>query len=151
MVKVEIVGKRDVFVQLKASELSIKKLFKDLLTDLKGFKYQITLAVLLCKIKNNGEIEHSPVYFNSLSKTVINSNKFGLNQEFQEIVYRLDNWITNGSGWIVEEISSQYLNVSSYLPLSGSNFIKLPAKLQHPMKILTNIKNSDNKCFMWFM
>ena len=129
MVKVEIVGKRDVFVQLKASELSIKKLFKDLLTELKGFKYQITLAVLLCKIKTNGEIEHSPVYFNSLSKTVINSNKFGLNQEFQEIVYRLDNWITNESGWIVEEISSQYLNVSSYLPLSGSYFIKLPAEL----------------------
>ena len=42
-------------VQLKASEISIKELFKDLLIELKGFKYQITLAVLLSKMKNSGE------------------------------------------------------------------------------------------------
>ena len=45
--KIEIVNKRDIVLQLKASKISIKKLFKDLLIDLKGFKYQITLAVLL--------------------------------------------------------------------------------------------------------
>ena len=115
--KIEIVGKRDVIVQLKASEIVIKELFKDLLIELKRFKYQITLAVLLIKVKKSGEIEYSPVYFNSLTKTVLN-NKFKLNQSFQEIIYRLDNWTNNGSGWIVEEIYSQYLNISSYLPLS---------------------------------
>ena len=52
--KIEIVDKRDVIVQLKASEISIKKLFKDLLIELKGFKYQITLHVLLSKVKNGG-------------------------------------------------------------------------------------------------
>ena len=77
------------------------------------------------------------------------SNKIGLNQSFQEIIYRLDNWISHGSGWIVEEIYSQYLNVSSYLPLSGSIYIKLPDELNHPMKGLINIKNNDNKCFLW--
>ena len=99
--KVEIVDKRDAVVQLKASEIVIKELFKDLLIELKGFKYQITLAVLLSKVKNSGEIEYSPVYFNSLRKTVI-SNKFKLDQSFQEIIYRLDNWISNGSRWIVK-------------------------------------------------
>ena len=82
-------------------------MFKDLLIELKGFKYQVTLAVLLGKVKNSVEIEYSPVYFNYLPKTVIN-NKFKLNQSFQEIIYRLDNWISNGSGWIVEEIVNQY-------------------------------------------
>ena len=48
--KIEIVDKGDVVVQLKASEISIKKLFKDFLIELKGLKYQITLAVLLNKI-----------------------------------------------------------------------------------------------------
>ena len=80
---------RDVVVQLKASEFVIKELFKDLLIELKGFKYQIILLVLLSKVKNFGEIEYSPVYFNSLTKTVI-SNKSGLNQSFQEIIFRLD-------------------------------------------------------------
>ena len=121
--KIEIVDKRDVAVQLKASKTSIVELLKDLLIALKGFKYQITLAVLLSKVKNSGEVEYSPVYFNSLTKTVIN-NKFKLDQSFQEIIYRLENWISHGSGWIVEEIISQYLNLSSYLPLSGSIYIK---------------------------
>ena len=64
-------------VQLKASIISIVELFKDLLIKLKGFKYQITLAVSLSKVKNSDQIEYSPVYFNSLTKTVIN-NKFKL-------------------------------------------------------------------------
>ena len=81
--KIEIVDKRDVVFQLKASEISIVELLKDLLIELKGFKYQITLAVLVSKVKNSGSIEYSPVYFNSLTKTVIN-NKFWLDQYFKK-------------------------------------------------------------------
>ena len=146
VIKVKLLTKKDVVVQLKASEISIVEFCKDLLIDLKGFKYQITLAVFLSKVKNSGEIEYSPVYFNSLTKTVIN-NKFKLNQSFPETIHRLENWISHGSGWIVEEIISQYLNLSSYLPLSGSIYIKLPAELNHPMKRLINIKNYDKKFF----
>ena len=47
------------------------------------------------------------------------------------------------------EVYNQYLNVSSYLPLSGSTSIKLPVELQHPMKGLINIQNTDNRCFLW--
>ena len=133
-------------VQLKSIGISIKELFKDLLIELKGFKYQITLAVLLSKMKNSGEVEYSPVYFNPLTKAAINK-KFKTSQSFQEIIHRLENWISHGSGWIVEEIISQFLNVSSYLPLSGSTYIKLPKELDHPMKGLINIKNNGNKCF----
>ena len=136
--KIEIIDKRDVVVQLKASENSIVELFKDLLIELKGFKYQITLAVLLSIVKNSGSIEYSPVYFNALTKTVIN-NKFKLDQSFPEIIYKLENWISHGSGWIVEEAISQYLNLGSYLPLSGSAYTILPAELNHPMKGLINI------------
>ena len=45
--KVEIIEKKDPIVQLEASKLSIKNLFNDLLNELKGFKYQITVKVLL--------------------------------------------------------------------------------------------------------
>ena len=148
---IEIVDKRDVNVQLKSSEISIVELLKDLLIELKGFKYQITLAILLSKMKNNGEIEYSPVYFNSLTKRVIDSGKLKLDQAFQEIIHKLEVWISHGSGWIVEEIISQYLNLSSYLPLSGSTYIELPAELKHPMKGLINIKDNDNKCFFGVM
>ena len=35
---------------------------------MKGFKYQITVTVLLIKHKINGGIEYAPVYFNSATK-----------------------------------------------------------------------------------
>ena len=52
--KVEIVEKKDPIVQLEASKLSIKNLFSDLLNETKGFKYQITVKVLL---KNTSSME----------------------------------------------------------------------------------------------
>ena len=66
--KVEIVETKDPIVQLEASRLSIKDLFSDLLNETKGFKYQITVKVLLKNYKLNGEIETAPVYFNSVTK-----------------------------------------------------------------------------------
>ena len=33
--------------------------------------------------------------------------------------------------------------------MTGSTYIKLPNELKHPMKGLINIKNDDNKCFLW--
>ena len=66
--KVEIVERKDPIVQLEASELSTKDLFSDLVNEIKGFKYQITVKVLLKKYKPNREIEFAPVYFNSVNK-----------------------------------------------------------------------------------
>ena len=80
---------------------------------------------------------------------MINSDKFGLNQSFEEILYRIDNWINEGLGWIIEEIDNQYLNVSTYSTLIGSTYIELPKELKHPIKGLMNIQNDDNKCFLW--
>ena len=71
--KVEIVEKKDLIVQLEASKSSIKDLLNDLLNETKGFKYQITVKVLLIKYKPNEQIEFTPVYFNSSTKTIIKS------------------------------------------------------------------------------
>ena len=95
--KVETVKRKDPIVRSEASKLSIKNLFSDLLNETKGFKYQITVKVLLKKYKLNGEIEFAPVYFNSVTKTVIN-HRFRLESSFQEILYMIDVWINKGSG-----------------------------------------------------
>ena len=84
--KVELNEKKDPIVQLEASQLSIKDLFSDLLNETKGFKYQNTVQVLIKKCKPNGEIEFAPVYFNSLTKLVIN-HIFKLEKYFKEILY----------------------------------------------------------------
>ena len=79
--KVEIVERKDLIAQLKASKSSIKDLFSDLLIETRDFKYQITVKVLLKKYKTYEEIEFTPVYFNSLTKTIIN-NRFRLENYF---------------------------------------------------------------------
>ena len=105
---------------------------------------------MLSKIKTDGSIEYSPVCFNSTTKTVINSDELGLDRSFQEILYIIDYWINQGSGWILESLEGFYLNVSSYSPLIGSTYIELPDELKkNSRKGLINIQNDDNKCFLW--
>ena len=142
--KVEIIEKKDPIVQLKASKLSIKNVFSNLLNEIKGFKYQFTVKLLLKQYKLNGEIEFRLVYFNSVTRTVTN-HRFQLENSFQKILYMIDNWINEGFGWIIEFIESQYINISTYRPLSGSSYIDLPVKLRSSRKGLINIKNKDKK------
>ena len=107
--KVEIVDSEDLLAQLEVSKSSIKDLSNDLLNEMKGFKYEITVKLLLCKYRINGDIEYVPVYFNSATKKIINSDKYDLDKSFQEILdCRIDYWINEGSGWIIQSIEHMY-------------------------------------------
>ena len=68
------------------------------------------MKVFLCKYRENESNEFTPVYFNSATKTVINSDKYDLYKSFQEMLHRIDNWINEGYGWIIESIEGQYVN-----------------------------------------
>ena len=65
------------------------------------------------------------------------------------MLYLIDNWINEWSGWIIESIESQYISISTYRPFSGNSYVKLPVELRIPRKGLINIKNNDQKCFFW--
>ena len=103
---------------------------------------------MLKKYKLNKEIEFALVYFNSELKTVIN-HRFRLENFVQDILYMTDVWINNGSGWNVESIESQNINISTYRPLSGSSYNDLLVELKSTRTGLINIKNKDQKCFLW--
>ena len=136
------IEKKDPFKQLETSKSSIKDLLKTC------FRYQITLKIMLKKYKPNGEIEFRPVCFNLTTKTVIN-HRFTHKNVFQEILYRVDNCINEGCGWIVELMEPQYINIWTYRPLPGGSYVKLPFEFKSPEKVLTKIKNNDQKCFLW--
>ena len=121
-------------------------MLNDLLDKTKGFKYQITVK-LLSKKDRGTEIEFSPVFFNSTTNTVIN-HKFDLDKSFQEILCRIDNRINESSGWIVESVMSQNMNISTYRPLIVMCCITLPLELSAE-KGLINFKNNDQKWFFW--
>ena len=97
--KIELIEKKYPSIrQLEASKSSIKDLFSDFLDETNGFKYQITLKVTL---ENTSQMEELNFDQFIVIKTVVN-HKFTLVKSFQEVLYRIDNWINEGSGLIVE-------------------------------------------------
>ena len=70
-------------------------------------------------------------------------------KSLQEIIYRVDNWINEGSGWVIKSVNAEYVNISIFSQLSGRSYIKLPNKQKKSMKAFINIKNNANKCFLW--
>ena len=104
------------------------------------------MKVLLRKHKENEDIKFTPVYFNSTTKTIINS-KYMFDKPFQEILYRIDHWINEGSGWAIESIDADYVNISIYNPLSPNSYIEFPNKLKNLIKALINIKTMTINVF----
>ena len=68
-----------------------------------------------------------------MTKTVRNYG-FRSENSFQEILCMIDVWINNGYGGIFELIKSQYINISTYKPLSGSSYMGSPIELRSPRK-----------------
>ena len=68
------------------------------------------------------------------------------------ILERIANLINGSSGggsdWIFYKIIKLELHTASYRPLRGSTWIPLPKELADK-KAIINMKNKDNKCFMW--
>ena len=66
-----------------------------------------------------------------------------------EILYTIDIWVLEGSGWTTDRVESNYINVTTYRCLQGSSYIELPTELKNPGKGLINMKNEDDECFRW--
>ena len=64
-------------------------------------------------------MECPPVYVNSAIKTVINY-EYDCDKSFQEIMCRIDNWINEGSVWVIESAGKESIII--FRPLSGSTY-----------------------------
>ena len=129
---------------------------KDLLKNMKGFKFIITLEVNFEKNtfdSKTGKREtiHKTAYFNSNAKTFTNANKIEseLYALQQEILGIIEVWISEGSGWTIDRVDNNYINFVNYKPLNGSSYIELPTELRNSGKGLVNMKNKDDECFRW--
>ena len=129
---------------------------EDLLKTMKGFKFIETLEVTFEKdtidSKTGKRVSiYKTACFSGKAKTItkVDDIEPELNMSRQEILNVIDKWVSEGSGWVIDQMDSHYLNVTLYKPLNGSSYIKLPAKLGNSRKGLINIKNEDNECFRW--
>ena len=146
--EVELRNKKDPLVQLQKSRRAIEYLFKNLLIQIKGFKFVETLQVKFIKYSNDKKILKN-VFFNSSTDLIINETdiKLSLQASQQQILNKIAQWISEGSGWTIQSIENHYINIVNYNPLKGSSYIKLPQELKN--RSLINLQNKDNECFRW--
>ncbi|CAB4015283.1 Gastrula zinc finger [Paramuricea clavata] len=116
----------------------------------KGLKWFISVKARFVKPKVGGEDLYSEPHFRSLCTTTVNVHDMEkqLHEACSKILDSLAIYQKEGSGWILDEILHLDLNMAKYTPLKGSSYIPLPRKLK-TKKAIINVKNTDNKCFMW--
>ena len=128
---------------------SSNNLFKNLLTEKRGFKYNLGTVATLKRWNNaTNSYDIETIHIKTKAITVTNQ-RFNLNSAYEELKHRLDIWTGLGSGWIIDKIEDINIDIANYDPLSGSSYISLPSELKHPMKGLINPKNKDIECFKW--
>ena len=144
---VEVIDNKSLNQSLFLAEKSINDLFRDLLWEKIGFKYNLGAVITLKRWNsstNTYDIE--TIFLKAKAITVI---RFNLNRAYEELKHRLDIWTGEGSGWIIDKIEEISIDISNYDLLVGSSYIPLPSELNNSVKDLINIKNKDNECFKW--
>ena len=141
--------KKDPLLQLQKSRRAVEYLFNNLLVQTKGFKFVETLQVKFVKHSNDKKILKNG-YFNSTADLIINETdiKLAIQASQQQILNKIAQWISEGSGWTIQSIENHYINTVNYSPLKGSSYIELPQELRNSAKGLINMKNKD-ECFRW--
>ena len=51
---------------------------------------------------------------------------------YSTILWNIQNSLGKGSGWIIDSVIDNNINISKYDPLAGRSYIKLPKELSHP-------------------
>ena len=148
--EISIKNNKDPLIQMQNTRKAIEQRVITLLNEMKGLKYVETLKVTFNKI-SDGEIVIKNGYFNSKVQTIINHTEINeaLQMSKQNILNQISQWISEGSGWTIKSVDSNYLNIIKYKPMKGSSYIQLPSELRNSAKGLINMKNEDNECFRW--
>ena len=148
--EVGIVNDSDPLVQLQTTRQTIENNLKNVLEDMKGFKFNETLKITFEKQKGDGWIEKT-AYFGKNPQTITNDSEIAesLQKTQNYIINKVQQWISEGSSWIVKSVDGHFINVLKYKPLRGSSYILLPKDLQNSAKGVINIKNEDDECFRW--
>ena len=93
LMKQKLLTKKSLSDSLFFSKNSVKNLFNDLLRETNGFKYLLGTKIILKKRINGNETKYSAVYFNLITKTIINK-RYHLNESLEEMLNLLDIWIS---------------------------------------------------------
>src|SRR5277367_3957754 len=108
---------------------------------------KVNLEMECCFENKENEICHKFQLKNVEINEGSNLNEFWNNQKVIFIT-RCDEFEGKGSGYRFKIINFLQININKHTPLNGSSYIGLPKWIKDK-KACINVKNKDNKCFMW--
>ena len=104
------------------------------MTELRGFKVVTTLVVELNKLESDNGAKCNTFYSNSKKETIINES--AIDAVFKSIcvtiMSNIQKSLGNGLDWITDSVIDRNINISKYIVLVGSSYIKLYKELDHP-------------------
>ena len=123
-----------------------------MLNKLRGFQFVITLALKFKNKIHEDEAKYSNFYSKLKAESIIHNTGIDnmLKTIYSTIMKKIWKYYSEGSGWTIDSVIEQNIDISRYKLLSGSNYIKFPKELNHSRKGLINTQNTDNnKCLKW--
>ena len=152
--EIKIINKKDPLIQMQQADNSIKTFASQKLDELQGLKFNIGMEAILQKVDGDtdGKIKVHRQKFIFIAKAQTITNKSEISNAVQamndNIQKRIDEYVHEGSGWTLEEITKHFMRVHKYTPLAAKSYIKLPDVITN-RKATINIQNKDDKCFMY--
>ena len=127
----------------------------DFFTYHRNIKFRLLLVCMMEKQETNKttgifNIEEGKAYFNSPTFTNLKSD------DVEELIYRsresilgqMEMYAEKGSNWTFKEVVKLEIHTTEFNPTKGSSYIDLPDWIKNK-KAIVNIKNKDDKCFLW--
>ena len=126
----------------------------DFLNNHKNIKFRLVLVCILEKQEydKNGikNIINDKAYFNSetLENLRLDDPEKLFETCFTSIMAKIESFTKDGSEWYVKEVEKLEIHTTEFNPTKGSSYINLPKWIKDKGAII-NIKNKDDKCFLW--
>ena len=125
------------FIQLKDLRsfeedisLSISDALKQKIVEFNSIKWHLLAKVIF--ERESDTFEKIPAYFGSSNYTKLREADMTerIAQAFSKIEEKIENFISNGSGWTLQNIEHIELKVAKYQPLLPSSYIRLPKHIE---------------------
>src|SRR5438128_2020799 len=71
-----------------------------------------------------------------------------VNSAIAHIEEQVDEFMGEGSGWIFDAVEQIFIAITQFTPPLGNSSFPLPNEII-AKKGIVNVKNEDNRCFMW--
>jgi len=96
----------------------------------------------------DGQQMRVTAYFSSVPAEVTSARDLDLATVAAQLSSAVDNWNSRGSGFVLDRITKFMICITKFRPMLGSSYFEAPEYIKNKQCII-NIKNYDQKCFIW--